>query len=135
MAEQYKPQDPAFVGLFLVIISRASGVVWDVKRTSDGRVHGLTRHYRSINHIFFHLIDPEWGHITIRISSHPRLRRWLFSMGTNIWLVRPISRANSELTSNCFSDIMTAADLTWLLRPLVSHPPKGNWVKSANAGW
>ncbi|MBE7470687.1 MAG: hypothetical protein HS114_16255 [Anaerolineales bacterium] len=22
----------------------------------------MTRHYRSINHIFFHLIDPEWGH-------------------------------------------------------------------------
>ncbi|MCQ3976399.1 MAG: hypothetical protein DPW09_23460, partial [Anaerolineae bacterium] len=107
MAEQYKPQDPAFVGLFLVIISRASGVVWDVKRTSDGRVHSLTRHYRSINHIFFHLIDPEWGHITIRISSHPPFAAMVILNGHE-YLARQAHQAGRtlELTSNCFSDIL-----------------------------
>jgi hypothetical protein len=24
-----------------------------------------------VNHYSFHILDPEWGHITIKISGHP----------------------------------------------------------------
>ncbi len=126
LAEQYKPQDPAFVGLFLIIISRASGVVWDVKQTSDGRVHSLSKHYRSINHIFFHLIDPEWGHVTLRLSSHPPFAAMVILNGHE-YLARQAQQTGRELelTSNCFSGIMTAADLTWLAETSGTLPTKG----------
>jgi hypothetical protein len=48
LAEAHIPQDPAFVGLFLVIINRAFGLVWDVRHTDDGRIRRLTKHYRYI---------------------------------------------------------------------------------------
>jgi hypothetical protein len=126
LAEQYKPQDPTFVGLFLIIISRASGVVWDVKRSPEGRVHHLTRHYRLINHIFFHLMDPQWGHVTIRISSHPPFAAMVILNGHE-YLARQAHQAGRtlELTSNCFSGIMSGADLAWLAETSWELPTKG----------
>ncbi|MBE7472911.1 MAG: hypothetical protein HS114_31055 [Anaerolineales bacterium] len=126
LAEQYKPDDPAFVGLFLIIISRASGAVWDVKRSPEGRVHSLSKHYRMINHIFFHIMDPEWGHVTLRISSHPPFAAMVILNGHE-YLARQAHQAGRtlELTSNCFSDIMTAADLTWLAETSWELPTKG----------
>jgi DNA-binding transcriptional ArsR family regulator len=126
LAEQYKPDDPAFVGLFLIIISRASGVVWDVKQTSDGRTHSLTKHYRAINHIFFHVMDPQWGHVTIRISSHPPFAAMVILNGHE-YLARQAHQAGRalELTSNCFTGIMSAADLTWLAETSGALPRKG----------
>jgi DNA-binding transcriptional ArsR family regulator len=126
LAEQYKPQDPAFVGLFLIIISRASGVVWDVNRSPEGRVHSLSKHYRAINHIFFHVMDPEWGHVTIRISSHPPFAAMVILNGHE-YLARQAHQARRalELTSNCFSDIMNPADLAWLAETSWELPIKG----------
>jgi hypothetical protein len=113
LAEQHIPQDPAFVGLFLVIISRASGLVWDVKQTSDGRIHSLTKHYRYINHIFFHIMDPEWGHVTIRMSGHPPFRAMIILNGHE-YVARQAQQVGLEFeqTSNCFASIMKPADLT-----------------------
>lgn len=126
LAEQYKPDAPAFVGLFLVIISRASGVVWDVKQTSDGRAHSLSKHYRAINHIFFHVMDPEWGHVTLRISSHPPFAAMVILNGHE-YLARQahLTGRALELTSNCFRGIMTPADLTWLAETSWELPTKG----------
>lgn len=71
IAEKHLPEDPAFMGLFLVLVSRAMGLVWDVSHTKDGRIRNLSSNYRFINHYFFHIMDPVWGHVTIRMSGHP----------------------------------------------------------------
>jgi hypothetical protein len=126
LAEQYKPEDPTFVGLFLVIISRASGAVWDVKRSPEGRVHSLSKHYRPINHIFFHVMDPEWGHVTLRLSSHPPFAAMVILNGHE-YLARQAAQTGRalELTSNCFTGIMTPADLAWLAETSWELPTKG----------
>ncbi|MBE7473756.1 MAG: hypothetical protein HS114_31895 [Anaerolineales bacterium] len=125
MAEQYKPDDPAFVGLFLIIISRASGAVWDVKRSPEGRVHSLSKHYRMINHIFFHIMDPEWATSPSVLAAIRRrgdgYSQWARISGSS----GPSAGRTLELTSNCFSDIMTAADLTWLAETSWELPTKG----------
>ena len=71
IAQKHLPEKADFCGLFLILVSRASGLVWDVSHTSDGRIRDLRRHYRFVNHYFFHLMDPVWGHVTIRMSGHP----------------------------------------------------------------
>jgi len=126
LAEEHLPQDPAFVGLFLVIISRASGLVWDVRRTDDGRIHSLTKHYRYINHIFFHILDPEWGHVTLRISGHPPFRAMIILNGHE-YIARRAQQVGLELeqTSNCFTGIMSSADLTWLAETSCALHTKG----------
>lgn len=111
LAEQHLPTDPHFSGLFLVIVSRANGLVWDVKPTKRGGRH-LSKNYRFINHIFFHIIDPQWGHITIRISSHPPFHALVILNGHE-FVARQAKQAGLDFqqTSNCFTDIMQPADL------------------------
>jgi hypothetical protein len=126
LAEAYIPQDPAFKGLFLVIISRASGLVWDVKQTKDGRMGRMTKHYRYINHIFFHIIDPEWGHITVRMSGHPPFRVMVILNGHE-YIARQAQQDKIEIeqTSNCFTAIINPADLTWLAETSCALHTKG----------
>lgn len=71
LAQKHLPENADFCGLFLVLVGRASGLVWDVSHAQDGRIRELRRNYRFINHYFFHIMDPIWGHVTIRMSGHP----------------------------------------------------------------
>jgi hypothetical protein len=55
-------------GSFLVLVGRAQAPVW----------HVSTKHHTEkkkpmpyVNHYSFHILDPDWGHITIKISGHP----------------------------------------------------------------
>jgi len=71
IAAEYLPQDPQFVGLFAVLVSRASAPAWHVHKSDAGHILSLVRKYPCVNHYFFHIIDPDWGHVTIRMSGHP----------------------------------------------------------------
>jgi hypothetical protein len=73
-AKAYIPQDPAFTGLFLVQKSLAPAPVWHVERYGKGNsVIKLyrPRKWRNVRHAFFHIMDPDWGHVTIRMCCHP----------------------------------------------------------------
>jgi len=72
LAEQYLPQDPDYRGLFLILVAKAPGLVWEVKHSDKGVPH-LQRKtpWPYVNHYHFHIIDPDWGHITIKMSGHP----------------------------------------------------------------
>jgi len=46
---------------------------WEVKRNGEGRITEI-RHRKTwpfVRHFFFHVIDREWGHVTIRMCSYP----------------------------------------------------------------
>ena len=73
LAQPHLPNDPNFSGLFLVIKGNAPAPIWEVKRNGDGQITEI-RHRKSwpyVRHFYFHLIDREWGHVTIRICSYP----------------------------------------------------------------
>jgi hypothetical protein len=73
LAQPYLPNNPKFYGLFLVIKSNAPAPIWQVKRNREGRITEVS-HRKSwpyVRHFYFHLIDREWGHVTIRICSYP----------------------------------------------------------------
>jgi hypothetical protein len=71
MAEELIPKDPNFTGLFAVFVARAQGPVWDVKVTKNKSIFISRKHpIPYINHYFFHFIDHEWGHVTIRMAGH-----------------------------------------------------------------
>jgi hypothetical protein len=111
IAQQHLPQDPAFSGLFLVLVSRASGLVWDVSHTADGRIRNLSKHYRFINHYFFHIMDPEWGHVTVRMSSHPPFGAQVILNGHE-YIERQAGCAGVHFRKdgNCFTSIIGVAD-------------------------
>jgi hypothetical protein len=73
LAQPYRPGNPKFCGLFLVIKSNAPAPIWEVKRNGEGRISEI-RHRKNwpyVRHFFFHPIDREWGHVTIRMCSTP----------------------------------------------------------------
>jgi hypothetical protein len=73
LAESHVPKDPTFRGLFLVITGNAPAPTWEVKRNSDGRITE-ERHRKNwplVKHYYFHIMDREWGHVTIRMCGYP----------------------------------------------------------------
>ena len=68
IAEEYLAKTKVARGLFLVLIGRAQAPVWDVSAN-----HHIERKKPMpyVNHYSFHILDPDWGHLTIKISGHP----------------------------------------------------------------
>jgi hypothetical protein len=72
LAQKYLPTDPNFRGVFLILVAKAPGLVWEVTKSKSGSLHLKRKQpWPYVNHYHFHLIDPEWGHVTIKMSGHP----------------------------------------------------------------
>jgi hypothetical protein len=105
LAQRYLPANPKFCGLFLVIKSSAPAPVWEVKRNGEGRITEI-RHRKSwpyVRHFFFHLIDREWGHVTIRMCSYPPFGAQVILNGHE-WVERQAKRKRLAAIKdgNCF---------------------------------
>src|SRR5215469_12884760 len=65
VAEEYLQNHPEVRGLFLILVGRAVATVWTVHRSHGGVILNLEAKPRYINHYSFHILDRDWGHITI----------------------------------------------------------------------
>jgi hypothetical protein len=105
LAEEHVPSDLGFQGLFLVITANAPAPVWEVKRNVEGRIVDL--HHRKnwpyIKHYYFHLMDAEWGHVTIRMCGYPPFGAQVILNGHE-WVERQARRQHLTVAkvSNCF---------------------------------
>ena len=105
LAEPYLPKDQNFCGLFLVIKGIAPAPVWEVKRNADGQITEI-RHRKNwpyVKHFYFHLIDPEWGHVSIRMCSYPPFGAQVILNGHE-WVERQAWRKKvvTVKDGNCF---------------------------------
>ncbi len=71
IAEEYLATHTVGVGVFLILVARAPAPVWKVKRSAAGVIVSIERNVEYVNHYSFHIIDPAWGHVTIKMSGHP----------------------------------------------------------------
>ena len=105
LAQPYLPSNPRFCGLFLVIKSNAPAPLWEVKRNGEGRISEIRRRktWPYVRHFFFHLIDREWGHVTIRMCSYPPFGAQVILNGHE-WVERQARRARVTAVKdgNCF---------------------------------
>jgi hypothetical protein len=59
-------------GVFLVLAAKAPASVWQVSRSeSSGLISNIAKKPAYVNHYSFHIMDPQWGHVTIKMSGHP----------------------------------------------------------------
>jgi hypothetical protein len=105
LAEPYLPKDRNFCGLFLVIKGIAPAPVWEVKRNADGQITEI-RHRKNwpyVKHFYFHLIDSEWGHVSIRMCSYPPFGAQVILNGHE-WVERQAWRKKvvTVKDGNCF---------------------------------
>lgn len=71
IAEEYLATHQVGTGVFLILVARAPATVWEVERTGRGTIRNLAKKKSYVNHYSFHLMDPTWGHVTIKMSGHP----------------------------------------------------------------
>jgi len=62
---------PSGPGVFLVLAAKAPATVWKVKRSPRGNITSIEKKTEYVYHYSFHIMDPEWGHVTIKMSGHP----------------------------------------------------------------
>lgn len=109
LAEDYLAQTTVTQGLFLVLIGRAQAPVWNVSAK-----HHIERKKPMpyVNHYSFHILDPDWGHLTIKISGHPPFPAQVMLNGHE-YVASQARKAGLRFTKegNCFTTISDAAGL------------------------
>jgi len=109
LAEEYLAQTKVTQGLFLILVGRAQAPIWDV----SGK-HHLERKSPMpyVNHYSFHILDAEWGHITIKISGHPPFPAQIILNGHE-YVACQARKASLSFTKegNCFTSVGDAAGL------------------------
>jgi hypothetical protein len=104
LAQQHRPKDPTFTGLFLILVAKARAPVWEVTPSRRGVPH-LTRTtpWPYVNHYHFHVIDKEWGHLTFKLSGHPPFGMQVMLNGHE-WVERRAHQRTLcvEKEGNCF---------------------------------
>ncbi len=113
LAEKHLPSDPTFQGVFLILVAKAPAVVWEVQKTKTGVPHlERKRPWPYVNHYHFHIIDPQWGHFTIKMSGHPPFGVQIMLNGHE-WVARKARKQtiSVEQEGNCFvGGALQAAD-------------------------
>ena len=71
VAEEYLATHAVGTGVFLILVARAPARVWEIRRSSAGVIGNIAKKIAYVNHYSFHIMDPEWGHVTIKMSGHP----------------------------------------------------------------
>lgn len=72
IAEEYLATHAVGTGVFLVLAAKAPASVWEVRRSeSTGVIGNIAKKTTYVNHYSFHIMDPAWGHVTIKMSGHP----------------------------------------------------------------
>jgi hypothetical protein len=122
LAQEHLPQDPKFRGLFLVITGNAPAPVWEVKRNAQNQIIEVQhrRKWPYVKHYYFHLLDPEWGHVTLRMCGYPPFGTQVILNGHE-WVERQALRQKVTVvkSGNCFvegSDFVQVNRLAALLQ-------------------
>ena len=71
IAEEYLATHDVAIGVFMVLVARAPAAVWKVTQSRSGVIVNLEKKTEYVNHYSFHIRDPVWGHVTIKMSGHP----------------------------------------------------------------
>jgi hypothetical protein len=112
IAEDYLATHAVERGVFLILVARAVAPVWEVTRSSGGVLCNLAKKRAFVNHYSFHIMDPEWGHLTIKMSGHPPFGAQVILNGHEY--VAAAARAGGigfTKEGNCFTRILDPAGL------------------------
>jgi hypothetical protein len=119
-AEKLRPADPNFQGVFAIFVAKASALVWQAKNNRAGKVVlRRPQNWPLVYHYHFHIVDPEWGHITIRMSGHPPFGLQI-SLNGHEWVQRQAQKQAISWVKegNCFVGGSDLAGLSRLAQDL-----------------
>src|SRR5712671_2053734 len=71
IAEEYLETHVVTTGVFLILAAKAPAAVWKVHRSARGVITNIEKKREYACHYSFHIMDPAFGHLTIKMSGHP----------------------------------------------------------------
>ncbi len=71
IAEEYLETHVVTTGVFLILAAKAPATVWKVHRSARGVITNIEKKREYVYHYSFHIMDPAFGHLTIKMSGHP----------------------------------------------------------------
>ena len=112
LAEEYLASHTVNRGLFLVLVARAVAPIWDIGRSRRGVIYRLTKKTAYVNFYSFHIMDPEWGHLVIKMAGHPPFGAQIILNGHE-YVARQALKARIAFRKegNCFTQFRRHADL------------------------
>jgi len=130
IAEEYLAAHAVDQGVFLVLVARAVAPVWQVQRSAKGVICNLVQKKPYVNHYSFHIMDSEWGHLTIKLSGHPPFSAQIILNGHE-WVACQASKAGVDFTKegNCFTRIADAQALARIADTLSEAQTVGRLTK------
>jgi hypothetical protein len=139
IAEEHLTTHHVGTGVFLILVARAPATVWKVQRSAAGRIVNLEKKSEYVNHYSFHIMDPDWGHVTIKMSGHPPFGAQVILNGHEY--VACAARAAGigfAKEGNCFTAVADPAGLARVADALSQHATVGRlsqvcdrWIYSA----
>ena len=126
-AEHLAARPPSRPGVFLVLVAKAPASVWEVRRSqSSGVIGNLAKKTAYVNHYSFHIIDPQWGHVTIKMSGHPPFPAQVILNGHEHVAARARAAGIGFVKEgNCFTDIADPQGLAQAADALSQHAAIG----------
>jgi hypothetical protein len=130
LAEAHIPKDPAFRGIFCIIAALAPMPVFQVQRSNKGITNIKTK-ISYVTHYSFHITDPEWGHLTIKLCPHPPFNAQVILNGHE-YVARQAQKSNISFTKegNCFTEISDAAGLARIADTMRASSSVGRLVRA-----
>jgi hypothetical protein len=139
IAEEYLATHSVGTGVFLVLAAKAPAPVWKVKRAKTGVIVNIERRTEYVNHYSFHIIDPHWGHVTIKMSGHPPFGA-LVMLNGHEYVACAAARAGIGFVKegNCFTAVADPAGLAQIADALSQDAAVGrlsqlceSWIYTA----
>jgi hypothetical protein len=129
IAEKHIPKDPAFRGVFCILVGRAPMPVFHVQRSKD-KIQDIRKKVSYVNHYSFHIMDPEWGHATIKLCPHPPFNVQIILNGHE-YVACQARKSKIPFTkeNNCFTEISDATGLARIADTMRASSSVGRLVQ------
>jgi hypothetical protein len=135
LAEAYLREHPVARGVFMILVARAVAPVWDVERTPNGTIRNLAKKKAYVNHYSFHIMDPEWGHLTIKLSGHPPFGGQIILNGHEYVASQGMKQGlGFTKEGNCFIQVDSAVELA-KVADTVSEPRASGHLSQVCDRW
>ena len=127
IAGEYLAAHEVGTGVFMVLAAKAPARVWEVRRSASGGVIGnIAKKITYVNHYSFHIMDPQWGHVTIKMSGHPPFPAQVILNGhEDVAAAARAAGIGFTKEGNCFTGIADPRGLARVADTLSQHAAIG----------
>jgi hypothetical protein len=106
IAEEYLETHAVTVGVFLILAAKAPATVWKVHRSAGGAITNLEKKREYVYHYSFHIMDPGFGHLVVKMSGHPPFGAQVILNGHEyVAIAARAAGIGFAKEGNCFTEI------------------------------